>query len=121
MVGYIDEKKNQNVKSKTPTHASGEASFVNAGNVCPNSFSRERFRIVREREKENFKRKVRSEQLRLIAGRSSRWLSSMMPSLGPVDAEGKPKGQVVQGWATVGRQIRILDERIMLLLFLWIG
>jgi hypothetical protein len=44
-----------------------------------------------------------------------------MSSLWPVDAEGKPKGQVVQDWATVGRQIRILDERIMLLLFLWIG
>jgi len=73
MVGYIDEKKrNQNVKSKTPTHASGEASFVNAENVCPNSISRERFRIIMERVKENFKRKVRSEQLRLIAGRSSR-------------------------------------------------
>ena len=36
---------------KTPTHASGEASFVNAETCAQNPVSRERFRIIMERER----------------------------------------------------------------------
>jgi hypothetical protein len=70
-LGILREKEPK-CEIKTPTHASREASFINAKNMCLNPLRRERFRIIMERGKENFKRKVRPEQLRLIAGRSSR-------------------------------------------------